>query len=602
MAGAARVRDEIFFGGRRLTLMHNAFRALFAVLSLPLSAARAEQPRIQSCSAPGLSAPARCGTLKVWEDRQARKGRKIGIQFLVVPATSGAPVKEAVAFFSGGPGQSAIDSAAQVTTMLAGVRDGRDLLFVDLRGTGRSNRLPCASAKPADLQSYLKEFYTPADVVRCAKELRSRADVRLYHSAPALDDVEELRAALGYEKLDLFGISYGTRAALVFLRRHPEHVRAVLMHGSAPTDTRYPITVPRDAQLAVDGVFAECALDPGCRSAFPDPAGDLKKSLELLERGPAKAAVLDPKTGAMTSVMLSRDRYSEGIRAMAYDASSSSLIPAVVHRAAQGDFGPAAEEEVSWRLGIEEQSRGVHLAVTCSEDVDFIDLAEADRIAQGTFMTAWRAADQKAACAVWPHAKLDASVQQPVRSRVPLLVMNGEHDPATARYHAERMLAGFPNGRLIVIPSQGHGFNGLVGLKPCYEQIVTRFIRAGEAKGVDASCMAGVHRPPFPASFPGGDSVVAMNPEALARFAGSYSGPEGATVVVREGRLHAIVAGEDTMLLPTGPGRFRVADSPHVRIIFREKDGAVVAFEMEEGGAPVETFTRKLQSTAPSRP
>lgn len=566
---------------------------LLLVWPCSLAAAPAAAPalRTRPCTVRGVRGPARCGTLEVWEDREARKGRRIGIHFVVLPASARGRAKEAVAFLSGGPGEAATDAAAPVAAQLARVRDTRDLLFMDQRGTGASNPLPCKSARPADLQSYLTEFYTPAEVELCARRLRARADVTRYGTGPAMDDLEELRAALGYERLDLFGASYGTRAALVYLRRHPGHVRAVLMHGSAPTDLRYPLTVPRDAQLALDGVFADCARDPGCHAAFPDPAAELEKSLRRLEAGPVRAPVLDPATGEMTAVLLSRDRYTEALRALAYDAGSASLIPVVVHRAAGGDFGPAAEEELAWRRSVEADSRGVHLAVTCGEDVDFIEPPEAVAAAQGSFMGPWRAADQKAACAVWPHRKLDRSYLDPVRSEVPLLVMNGEDDPATARYHAERLLRGFPNGRLVVIPSGGHGTGGLAGIQPCYDDIVSQFIRTGDAGGVDASCMAGVHRPPFPTAFPGGE-VVKVEPAALRRFIGRYSGPVRAEIRMQGGRLHAQVGKEDLVLLPTGATRFRLAISPHVRVDFREKGGKVTAFEVADGGAPVDTYLK----------
>src|SRR5919108_3862503 len=108
-----------------------------AVLSL-VSPAHASSTglSVRPCNIPGISSPARCGTFEVWENRDARKGRRIAIRFYVVPASGTARVTEAVAFFSGGPGEAATDSAAWVTTDLADVRDGRDLLFVDLRGTG----------------------------------------------------------------------------------------------------------------------------------------------------------------------------------------------------------------------------------------------------------------------------------------------------------------------------------------------------------------------------------------------------------------------------------------------------------------------------------
>jgi pimeloyl-ACP methyl ester carboxylesterase len=573
---------------------------LLSLGASPAPPAAAAALKTKPCSVRGVRGPARCGTLQVWENREARKGRRIGIHFVVLPASAPGPAKEAVAFLSGGPGEAATDAAPDLAIRLASVRKTRDLLFMDQRGTGGSNPLPCKSAKPASLQSYLTEFYTPADVARCAQALRARADVTQYGSGPAMDDLEELRAALGYDQLDLFGASYGTRAALVYLRRHPGHVRAILMHGSAPTDLRYPLTVPHDAQLALEGVFADCARDPGCHAAFPDPAADLQQSLRKLEAGPVRVPVLDPASGRMTAVLLARDRYTEALRALAYDAGSASLIPAVIHRAAAGDFGPAAEEELAWRRSVEADSRGVHLAVTCAEDVDFIEPPEAAAAAQGSFMGPWRAADQRAACAVWPHRKLDRSFLDPVRSELPLLVMNGEYDPATARYHAERLLHGFPNGRLVVIPGGGHGMGGLAGVKACYDAIVSQFLRTADAKTVDAACMAQVHRTPFPTAFPGGE-LVAIEPAALQRFTGRYAGPAPAEIRIERGKLHALLGGEDLLLLPTGPMRFRLAVSPHVRVQFREQDGSITAFELADGGAPVDRYVRAGRAREASR-
>jgi pimeloyl-ACP methyl ester carboxylesterase len=556
-------------------------------------------PDVKECAVPGVTGPARCGTMQVWENRDAKIGRKINLKFIVLPATAPGPVKEALVFLSGGPGQAATEGASSIARQFAKIRDQRDLLFMDQRGTGGSNPLPCEAGKPGDLQSYLKEFYTQEEVTQCAAKLGAGADLTQYTSLSSADDLDELRAALGYEQLDLFGVSYGTRAALEYVRRHPEHVRAVLMHGAAPNDTRYPLTVPRDSQLAIDGVFADCGKDSRCHRAFPDPAGDLAKSLRWFDKGPVRVPVLNGKTGQMTTVMFARDRYSEALRALMYDAGGASLIPALVHRAAQGDFGPAAEEELAWRMGIDtDLSRGLHLAVTCSEDVDFIDLNEAEEIAKTSFMSAFRARDQKAGCAVWPHRKLDKSVLEPIRADVPLLIMNGEDDPATARYHAERLLKGFPNGKLVVIPGAGHSADGLVGTQPCVDNLALQFIRGGDAKALDASCIAAIHRPPFPLRFPEG-KVVALKSSEMSRFAGSYSGAFPVELVMRDGRLHALAPGAfEITLLPTGPARFRSAESPHVALIFQSSKGKVTGFELADGGAPVEKFVRSFDRQA----
>ncbi|HSU13815.1 alpha/beta hydrolase [Longimicrobium sp.] len=551
----------------------------------------------EPCTIPELDGPARCGTLQVWENREARSGRRIPIRFVVIPATGAAAAKEAIVYFAGGPGETSTDEAAFTAQRLAGARDTRDLLIMDSRGTGASNPLPCEISTPGNLQSYLVEFFTPDGVARCAAALQPRADVTRYASAPVADDLEELRAGLGYERLDLFGESYGTRTALVYLRRHPGHVRAILMFGAVPTDIRYPLTVAEDAEAAIAGVFAGCARDPGCHAAFPDPAADLRASLRRLDAGPAEATVVDPQSGGVATVRLSRERFAEALRYMAYVASTSALIPAVVNRAARGDFGPAAEEALYWRMGmVSGSSRGDYLAVTCPEDVDFVDTAEAARLARGGWFGDWRVRDQKAACAAWPHPTLPASFADPIRSEVPVLVVNGQLDPATAPQHARRMLRGFPNGRLVMIPSAGHSTYGLVGADECWVALQVAFIRTADAKAVDASCMERVTRPPFPTAIASG-GVMEMDSAALARFAGHYSGQFHGMAMsvemrVAGGRLHQVFLGRDIPLLPVGPNRFRFQNTPHLIITFRESGGAVTGFQVADGNAPAETFTR----------
>jgi pimeloyl-ACP methyl ester carboxylesterase len=572
-----------------------AFSGMAILLALVATrgAAQSASLKMEACGRPDLGAGARCGTMEVWENREAGSGRRIPIRFVVIPATGGGDGKEAIVYFAGGPGQTSTDFAPEVARELAAARDTRDLLVMDSRGTGASNPLPCEISVRGDLQSYLVEFFTPTGVERCAAALQGRADVTQYHSAPVADDLEELRAALGYERLDLFGESYGTRTALVYLRRHPRHVRSILMFGAVPTDMRYPQPVAADAQAAIDGVFADCARDPGCRAAFPDPAADLRESLRRLESGPARAVVIDPMNGGTVPVRIPRERFVEALRYMTYVASSASLIPALVHRSARGDFGPAAEEALFWRMGlVSDASRGDYLAVTCPEDVAFVDTAEAAREARGTYFGGWRVRDQQDACAVWPHPTLDASFAEPIRSDVPVLVVNGQMDPATAARHARRMLQGFPNGRLVMVPSAGHSTFGLIGAEACWAALQVAFIRTADGRGLDASCMERVHRPPFPTEITGG-RVMGMDTAALARFAGRYTG-EGMTVEMRVsgGRLHGIIPGRDMVLLPIGRNRFRALRMPHLIFTFRESTGAVTGLEIADAGAPAETYTR----------
>jgi len=118
-------------------------------------------------------------------------------------------------------------------------------------------------------------IFDPAAVARCRATLEPDADLTQYMTDHAIEDVEEVRARLGYEKVSLYGGSYGSRMAQAYLRRHPKRVSAVVLDGVVPFDVAVPLTYARSAQQALDRVFAACAARPACQAAHPDPGGDM---------------------------------------------------------------------------------------------------------------------------------------------------------------------------------------------------------------------------------------------------------------------------------------------------------------------------------------
>lgn len=573
---------------RRSTLLAAATLGLAA----PLTGQTTPGLRVEPCDVPGVGA-ARCGTLQVWENRAARTGRKIPIRFIVIPAT-GTATKDPIVPIAGGPGQAATDDAAGVADELKALRDTRDILLVDARGTGGSNKLGCALYGPS-LDEYLGDFYPADRVRRCAAEWSRKAELGAYTTDNMADDLDELRAALGYERLNLYGISYGTRAALVYMRRHPQRVRASILHGVVPTDVRMPSHTAPDAQRAIDGIIGECEREPACNAAYPGLQAKLRQVVERLSRAPVEVTVLDPKTGEPAKVTLSRNLFAEGLRYMTYGGSAASLVPAVIHQASRGDFGPAAEQALfGRRFIVNEGSHGLYLSVTCTEDLPFFEEEAAVREAQASFLGDYRVRNQKAACAAWPVRPVDRSFQEPVRSDAPVLALTGQWDPATPPAQGDQAIRTLPNGRHIVIPSAGHGFDGLLGTKDCLTPLLVTFIRTADAKGLDASCVAAIRRPPFPVRTLA-TTPVAMSAAELEEYTGAFTGEYGFKIEmrVRDGRLRALLPGRDFGMVPVGPATFRLLGVPHLSITFHREGGAVKGFTLEQGGAPPERFTRQ---------
>jgi pimeloyl-ACP methyl ester carboxylesterase len=471
-----------------------------ALHAAPPAGAQANVPGlvVESCTLPGVEGPARCGTLEVWENRAAKAGRRIPIRFVVVPGTGPGPARVALTYLAGGPGVAATDAAAYIPAVFGPSREGRDILLVDQRGTGGSNQLSCAMYGPReDAASYLGAFF-PADRVRaCVPGLRRKADLAHYTSDPAADDLDEVRAALGYEKLDLYGGSYGTRTALVYMRRHPERVRSAVLLGVVPTDAAMPLHLARDSERALSGVVADCEAETACRATFPRLRADLRRSLERLAGGPVEVEVVSPGTGRPVRIALTRDLYVEGVRYLLYGAPTAGDLPAMVHQAAEGDFRPIATFVLNRRMNVlGPTSHGLYLAVTCAEDVPFADPREGERLAEGTFFGASRLRDQHAACAAWPGDPVDPAFRGPVVSGAPTLIVSGQWDPATPPEYGDKVARHLANSLHVVVPGGAHGYGGMENAA-CLDGLLNDFVRAASVAALDTSCVHTVRRRPF---------------------------------------------------------------------------------------------------------
>ena len=459
--------------------------------------------KLAPCDVQGIPGKSQCGNYEVYENRTSKKGRKIKLKILVLPATGKERASDPFVYFAGGPGSSATEDAVGVAGFFAKIREHRDLVFVDQRGTGGSNPLDCEFFNASDLESYLGYFFPLEDVRKCREQLEPKADLTLYTTSIAADDLDEVRAALGYEQLNLFGGSYGTRATLVYLRRHPRHVRTVTLSGVSPTNQSMPGNFPQDTERALQGILAECAADEKCNGAFPNLRTEARSVLEALLQSPAEAEVRNPNsTGASSSdnritVRLSRDLAAEAIRYMLYNPTAASQVPLFLHLAAQGDFVPLAEAAIRFRRGIVATgSNGMYLSVTCAEDLPWIKPGEGERNATNTFLGDYRLRQQREACALWPRATVSADYGNPVRSSVPALILTGEWDPVTPPSNAEAVARNLPNSLNLVVPHGAHGFGGLEGLE-CIDRLLTEFVERGSAKELDSSCVKKIHRRGF---------------------------------------------------------------------------------------------------------
>jgi len=190
---------------------------------------------------------------------------------VLLPALDSPPAREPLFDLAGGPGVASTSAAWLHASALKEYRRHLDVVLVDQRGTGKSNPLNCK--RDSSPQAFLDEMYPTKYVADCIAELQKRADLKQCSTPIAMDDLDEVRAAMGYDRISLIGLSYGTRAALVYIRQHGEHVKNAVLLGVTPTNNVLPIWIARDAQRAMELLLSECAKDQGCHAAFPNIQG-----------------------------------------------------------------------------------------------------------------------------------------------------------------------------------------------------------------------------------------------------------------------------------------------------------------------------------------
>jgi pimeloyl-ACP methyl ester carboxylesterase len=463
--------------------------AMWLVAIVAPAAVSAQTVRLTDCALPELAERARCGALAVPENPDRPEGRKLEIAIAVLPASGGKSEADPIVPLMGGPGEDAVSAAAAFAERLAPLRRDRDVLFVDQRGTGKSSKLECNLHDPQAPAPNLRHLFPPSAVEACRRELGAKADLTQYTYLHFARDLEAVRRALGYGRLNLFAGSYGTRAAQVFVREYPGSVRTLFLGSVVPIDEVTPLTMAKASQAMFDSTFDACAADAACRAAFPKLRDEFREILKRLESGEVRASTPGPAERAP----LARGRVVEWLRARLYRPHTATELPSLIHQAHGGDWSPIVE-------GILEQASnldaayglGLFFSITCAEDMAFLREDQIPAASERTFLGDYRVREQQAACADWPEATLPAGYREPVRSSLPTMFVTGDLDGAAPVWITTHAAAGFSNRVVIVARGQGH-----TEWSDCLGRLYERFVRSGAATGIDPAACPAVPRPPF---------------------------------------------------------------------------------------------------------
>jgi pimeloyl-ACP methyl ester carboxylesterase len=479
--------------------------AIFANLSCaaidgpPAEPIRSSRVDLQPCRFANHKSALLCGKYPVFEDRAAKAGRMIPLNIVVLPAITAQPKPDPVFFLSGGPGQGAAQAAAaREDPLMRELRRERDLIFIDLRGTGDSNRLQCGGTSDrTSVQNYFSELFPLETIHACRRVLEEKADVRFYTTPIAMDDFEEVRAALGYDRINLYGVSYGTQAALQYLRLYSARVRSAALAGVTTPAAKLPLHFAKGAQQAMATLIDDCAADQVCATQFPNLKGNFAAALATFDKGPVSFELIHPTTKTAQRVSLSRGVFVERLRLLLYDHSTARLIPLLIHQAATGNWTAFAKIALAPGVVGSGVALGVYLSVTCSESVPLISEHEIVRETQATFLGEHRTRRHQQACSGWPQGEVLPEYYQPAKSEVPMLMLSGEIDPATPPEYGKAASRFLLNSRQIVLRRTPHDYQS-----DCATQLAAEFIAKGSAKDLNTSCADHIRRPRFLTELP----------------------------------------------------------------------------------------------------
>lgn len=468
-----------------------------------------------------------CGSYQVFENRAAHSGRKIKLNLMVMPALDTTPQPDPLFMLAGGPGEGAVQAFPGLAMQF---RQKRDVVLVDQRGAGGSNRLTCdLDEGPAAAFARL----LPLDKLRrCREQLETSADLRQYTTSVAMDDLDEVRAALGYERINVWGGSYGTTAGLEYLRRHAGHVRTLTLVAVVPPSYRVPLPFAHTVQKSLETLFARCAADAPCHAAYPKLREEFEALLDRLAKAPVTFRFTSPPSiKDPIEVTLSRDMFGDYLRRILYAMPGISLLPMALHSACHGDFEMFAR--LCYELSIRSQPDipfGMYFSILCNESFPFISDGESAAMAKGAYIGDFRVRAQRAMCVDWPNAHVPKSFVEPVQSDRPVLLFSGELDPAAQPEYAAEAARHLPHSRHVVVRNGSHGLGG-----PCPTRITAQFIDSGSADGLDTSCVEEMQLPPFRLRDP---KQSGMTAKAMAGYAGTYEPAPGVGYVFRaEGGL-----------------------------------------------------------------
>jgi len=468
-------------------------KILPAILSLPLALATsfasaqstpAPSKTERSCHLPGVVESLRCITVDVPLDYSKPQAAPLKLHVAVAPAYRQGTRGDPLFVLAGGPGQAGSDVLPLLKLAFDRVRATRDIVFIDQRGTGLSGKLDCES-KPE--HERMTDDQLMAELRACIAA--NKQPLSAYTTANAARDLEQVRRALGYRQVNVWGGSYGTRLGQAYARAYPDSVRSLILDGVAAPDQVIPAG-GRDGQAALDGLFAACAKDGACSKAYPNLRAEFDALAAKVEAGDVRLSLPNPRTAEQTDFTMSSQRFLGTVHNILYSPADARRLPFLIHSASRGRWQPfVARQNLAGDFGNDaSMSMLLHFAVVCAEDVPRFtpELMKSDA-----------AVLAKPLAEMIPRLCQDIKVPAvpyvaPSRIEAPALLLSGALDPVTPPHRAQTAAKSMARAQHVVVANAGHGVSQL----GCAPRLLRAFLDQPQAK-LDAACVAEIPAPTF---------------------------------------------------------------------------------------------------------
>lgn len=399
------------------------------------------------------------GYYSVYENRKL-PGRKINLYITVIPALNNNNPGAPIFYFAGGPGGTASRMKNFFLNQIA-YRSNRDIVLVDVRGTGLSNPLHCPELQTKKTaQACMDDMFPVDEIKKCYTQLVQAADLRQYTTENVVNDLEEIRKWLGYNTINVMGQSYGTRVCQSYMRQYPASVRSAIMIGPAALSMAVPVNHAYDGQKAWNLLVSDCMNDPNCNKKYPNLNDEFNIIMNRLAIKP-DVFIYNKSNGEKEEVIIRKGPLGDLIRSIMYTVRGQRQIPYLIHEAFKGNYQPLIDIAVARNSDPNSIANGFYLCITCHEDIPLIKEEQKINLIVDTYLGNYRIEQQTEACNVWSGNKVYDDFYKSVSSSIPALVVSGNHDPVTPPRWGDTVVQKMNHAQHLVIPQMAHGSAGL---------------------------------------------------------------------------------------------------------------------------------------------